>query len=97
MLHDNSDYSDHNGHYRHGELMARKRGMTAKDIQAEFKVSASAINYYTALGLLRVIRRQGTTRFYDARVTRQRMKRTRALLDRGYTLQTIKEQLDKRR
>ena len=77
--------------------MARKQGMTAKDIQTEFKVSASAVNYYTALGLLRVIRRRGTTRFYDARVTRQRMKRMRALLDRGYTLQVIKEQLDHHR
>ena len=77
--------------------MAQKQGMTAKDIQAELKVSASAVNYYTALGLLRVIRRRGTMRFYDARVTRQRMKRMRVLLDRGYTLQLIKEQLDQRR
>ena len=76
--------------------MALREELTVKDLQVESGVSASTINYYTALGLLLVSRRRGKTRLYPAASTRQRLQQIRALLDRGYTLPVIKEQLGDR-
>ena len=75
--------------------MAGESKLTVKQIEAKTGLSASTIHYYTALELLRAAGRKGSARLYPARLTMERLKRIRTLLERGHSLAGIKDSLSR--
>ena len=63
--------------------------ISAKEIQTEYHISLSAINYYTNLGLLPVADRRGNMRLYNPDQVRKRMEEIRRLKREGFPLRLI--------
>jgi len=63
--------------------------ISAKEIQAEYDISFSTINYYTNLGLLPIAGRRGNMRLYDPNQIKERMEKIRRLRHEGFSLRLI--------
>ena len=72
-------------------LELQKRLISAKKIQAEYKISLSTINYYTNIGMLPVASRRGNVRLYDPEEVRTRMNQIHKLKNDGYPLRLIQK------
>lgn len=65
-------------------------------LAAKSGLTLSTIHYYTFLGLLRVSRRVGNKRLYDAHEATNRLRTIQRLRDAGYPLNLIRAQLSRR-
>lgn len=62
-----------------------------RDIAEKFQLTSYTVNYYTNIGLLRVILKQKNRRLYDLRETEERMERICQYSKDGYPLLLIKK------
>jgi len=65
--------------------------VTANQIVSRYKVSYQTINYYTALGLLSVARKERQHRLFRDADVRRGLARIRQLKDEGYPLHLIRK------
>lgn len=63
--------------------------LSAQGVVERYKISYQTLNYYTNLGLLRVVRREGNRRFYNHDEVSQRLQDIRRLKDDGYPLRLV--------
>lgn len=66
-----------------------KKLISAREIQVEYHISLSSVNYYTNLGLLPVAGRRGNVRLYNPDLIRKRMKEIHRLKHEGFPLRLI--------
>jgi len=71
-----------------------KKLISAKDIVKKFNLAYYTINYYTAIGLLRVVKKKGSARLYDEAEVSDRLKKIQAMMLEGYTLRLICKKLE---
>lgn len=67
--------------------------ITLQELSRRSGVGASALNYYTNIGLLRVADRRGNRRFYRESESIRRLHEIRRLRQEGYPLRIIRKQL----
>lgn len=65
----------------------------AKEIVKKYNISYQTLNYYTNIGLLKVIRRKGNGRLYDREEIERRLQKIRGLKNEGYPLRIISKML----
>ena len=70
--------------------------VTANEIVRRYGVSYQTLNYYTNLGLLSVVKRDGNGRLYDGRDVQQQLQAIMRLKDEGYPLRLISRVLSGR-
>lgn len=63
--------------------------LTAKQISKRFKLAYPTINYYTDLGLLPIVKRNGNRRLYNGKQVRMRLGLIFKLMNEGYPLRLI--------
>ena len=71
-----------------------KRLISAKDIVKKFNLPYHTLNYYTTIGLLTVVEKNGSARLYDEAMVCQRLKKIQAMMLEGYTLRLIRNKLE---
>lgn len=59
----------------------------------KFQISYQTLNHYTNLGLLKNSTRRGLRRFYREENVKRRLRKIKALQNKGYTLRLISELL----
>ena len=67
--------------------------VTANDIVRRHGLSYQTLNYYTNLGLLSVVKRNGNERLYDDRRVEQQLEAVAQLKSEGYPLRLITRML----
>lgn len=67
--------------------------ISAHEIVERYDLSYQTLNYYTALGLLQVARREGNQRLYRKAEVRRRLKAIGRLKDEGYPLRLIRQKI----
>lgn len=70
------------------------RLISTKEIAEKYNLSYQIINHYVRVGLLPVVKREGFKRLYDEIETKRRMKKIVDLKNKGYTLPSIRDQLE---
>lgn len=70
-----------------------KRLISAKDIVTKFNLAYHTLNYYTTIGLLTVVKKNGSARLYDEAVVSEKLKKIQAMMLEGYTLRLIRSKL----
>ncbi|MCX5697212.1 MAG: MerR family transcriptional regulator [Candidatus Omnitrophica bacterium] len=65
----------------------------AQDIVKKYKISYHTVNYYTAIGLLSLIRKEGNKRIYDANEVKVRLKMIMKFSKEGYPLNLIRKKI----
>ena len=73
--------------------MEKGRLILAKEIVKKYNISYQTLNYYTNIGLLKVIRRKGNGRLYDREEIERRLQKIRGLKNEGYPLRIISKML----
>ena len=68
--------------------------ISSKEVIAKFTVSYPALTHYTNIGLLRVVGRRGNKRLYSEVEVKERLPKIRSMIDRGYPLRLIVEELN---
>ena len=68
---------------------ARASLITAGEVVQRCRLSYQTLNYYTTLGLLSVIKRDGTQRLYNERHVRSQLQAIGRLKNEGYPLRLI--------
>lgn len=71
-----------------------KAFVTANQIVQRHGLSYQTLNYYTNLGLLHVVKRQGTERLYRAQDVERQLEAVGRLKDEGYPLRLISRLLN---
>ncbi len=74
-------------------IMKENNLVGTKDICAKFNISYSTVNYYTNLGLLKVVRRKGNRRLYDSSEVEEKINKISQLRYEGYPLHLIYKKL----
>lgn len=72
--------------------MARKT-ISAKNIVTKFNIPYHTVNYYTTIGLLPVLDKNGNERVYDEVVVEERIKKISEMIAEGYPLRLIRKKL----
>ncbi len=72
-----------NGNGKNGHLVS------AQDIAKRYNVAYPTINYYTDLGLLPIVKREGNRRMYSDRQVKERLTRINRMTNEGYPLRLI--------
>jgi DNA-binding transcriptional MerR regulator len=67
--------------------------ISAKEIVRRFNISYHTVNYYTAIGLLPVLKKQGNQRVYDEKEVKRRLSIIFDLIKEGYPLQLIRKKI----
>lgn len=67
--------------------------LSAKEIVKNFNIPYHTVNYYTAIGLLPVLRKEGNQRIYDEREIRRRLIKISRLVKEGYPLHLIRKKI----
>jgi len=62
-----------------------------RDIAEQFQLTSYTVNYYTNIGLLRVVVKQKNRRLYDRHETAERMEKILNFSKNGYPLLLIKK------
>lgn len=62
-----------------------------RDIAEKFQLTSYTVNYYTNIGLLRVVVKQKNRRLYDRHETAERMEKIFNFSKNGYPLLLIKK------
>ena len=71
-----------------------KKLISAKDIVKKFNLPYHTLNYYTTIGLLTVVKKEGSARLYNKVVVCERLKKIQAMMLEGYTLRLIRKKLE---
>lgn len=71
----------------------RKALITIGDISKLYGLSKATINYYTNMGLLHIVEKQGNKRLYDDDEIRKRLEKIKEMRRSGYSLRLIRKQL----
>jgi len=71
----------------------KKSVIPAKEAVNKYKISYHTLNYYTTIGLLRVLKKEGNIRFYDASEIKKRLAVIFRLSKEGYPLRLIRKKL----
>jgi len=74
----------------------KRKYISAKNVIDKYRISYSLLNYYTNLGLFKVKKRNGNTRFYDEGEIRQKRNKIAKLINAGYPLRIICKMLNSR-
>ena len=78
-------------------MAARQNGyLTAKDISKKYKIAYPTVNYYTDIGLLSIVKREGNRRFYSTRDVQSRLHRIGKMVNEGYPLRLIRKKISVR-
>lgn len=79
-------------------MSAKSNGhlLTAKDIARKFKLGYPTINYYTDLGLLEIVKKEGNKRLYSGRQVKDRLSRVAKMVNEGYPLRLICRKINTR-
>jgi len=67
--------------------------ISIKEINEEYDLSLSTLNYYNDLDLLRVTARDGNKRLYDEQDVKARIEKIKELQQQGYPLRLIKKEI----
>ncbi len=70
--------------------------VTAKEIARKYKLGYPTINYYTDLGLLEIVRKDGNKRLYSGRQVKDRLNRISKMVNEGYPLRLICRKMNSR-
>ena len=70
--------------------------ITPSEIVQRYQLSYQTLNYYTNLGLLSVVKRQGNTRLYREGNVQRQLQAIGRLKDDGYPLRLISRMLSRR-
>lgn len=65
--------------------------INVRDIAEKFQLTSYIVNYYTNIGLLRVVAKQKNRRLYDRHETAERMEKIFSFSKDGYPLLLIKK------
>lgn len=71
----------------------KKALITIGDISKLYGLSKATINYYTNMGLLHIVEKQGNKRLYDDDEIRKRLEKIKEMRRSGYSLRLIRKQL----
>ncbi|MFH1519501.1 MAG: MerR family transcriptional regulator [Candidatus Omnitrophota bacterium] len=74
-----------------------KKLISAEEIVKKYKISYQTTNYYTNLDLFEVVETKGNKRFYDDEAIGRRLKETKFLKMKGYSLKAIRNGISKPR
>lgn len=69
------------------------RLISAQDIVKKFNIQYHTLNYYTAIGLLPVSKKNGNQRMYEEELIKERLKEISRLSQEGYPLNLIRKKL----
>lgn len=69
------------------------RVISAQGIVKKFNLPYHTVNYYTAIGLLPLLRKEGNQRIYNAGIIKRRLIKILALSREGYPLNLIRKKL----
>ncbi|MFH1317398.1 MAG: MerR family transcriptional regulator [Candidatus Omnitrophota bacterium] len=67
--------------------------ISAQDIVKKFNIPYHTVNYYTAIGLLPLLRKEGNQRVYNSQTVKYRLNRISTLSKNGYPLNLIRKKL----
>ena len=67
--------------------------ISAKEIAQEYNLTYQTVNYYTDLGLLPVVSKEGNVRYYDRATVQMRLTEISNLKKEGYSLRLIRRRL----
>lgn len=67
--------------------------ISAKEMSRVYHLTYQTVNYYTDLGLLPVVSKQGNVRYYDSEIVEKRMAEISDLKKEGYSLRLIRKRL----
>ncbi len=67
--------------------------ISAKEISQFYHITYQTVNYYTDLGLLPVISKEGNVRYYDKDTVETRLAEILNLKKEGYSLRLIRKRL----
>jgi DNA-binding transcriptional MerR regulator len=67
--------------------------VSAQEITKRYKIGYPTINYYTDLGLLSIVKREGNKRLYNAKEVSARLGAISRLMNEGYPLRLIRKQI----
>ena len=71
----------------------RRALITIGDISKLYGLSKATVNYYTNMGLLHIVEKQGNKRLYDDDEIRKRLEKIKEMRRSGYSLRLIRKQL----
>lgn len=63
--------------------------ISPQEIVKKYNISYQTLNYYTALGLLKVCKRKGNARLYSQGEVGKNLKKVTELKNKGYPLRLI--------
>jgi DNA-binding transcriptional MerR regulator len=67
--------------------------ITAKEIVKKYNIRYPTLNYYTAIGLLPLIGKNGNERIYEEKVIKLRLEKIASLAQEGYPLHLIRKKI----
>ena len=70
--------------------------LSAKEISRKFKLAYPTVNYYTDLGLLEIVKKEGNKRLYSGRQVKERLGRVSRMMNEGYPLRLICRKINSR-
>jgi len=70
-----------------------KKTISAQDIVKKFDIPYHTLNYYTTIGLLPILYKNGNQRIYDEGEVNRRLKKIWALVKEGYPLQLVRKKI----
>lgn len=71
----------------------KNKTISAKEIVKRLHIPYHTLNYYTMIGLLPLIGKNGNQRLYEERQIRQRLQKIAKLSKEGYPLRLIRKKL----
>ncbi len=69
--------------------------ISAHEVVERYDISYQTLNYYTTLGLLKVVKRDGNQRLYRGAAVRRSLREINRLKDEGYPLRLICRKINK--
>jgi DNA-binding transcriptional MerR regulator len=73
--------------------MMKKKTISAKEIVKRFNIPYHTVNYYTAIGLLPVLGKNGNERIYEEKEVKRRLAKISKLIKEGYPLHLIRKKI----
>ena len=71
----------------------KEKTISAQDIVKKYNIPYHTLNYYSAIGLLPVLSKEGNKRVYDEKEVRDRLQTISSLSKQGYPLHLIRKKL----
>ncbi|MDD3150757.1 MAG: MerR family transcriptional regulator [Candidatus Gastranaerophilales bacterium] len=67
--------------------------ISSSEITKKYNLSYQTLNYYTNLGLLETVKKEGNKRFYNEDTVKVNLEKIQAMKNEGYTLALIRKRL----